>query len=147
MASKQEIRHQHLNRFGQARAGLEDEIDKVNEENSDRAEHSELLKYKAKYLQIDADGSGDLDAFELLAFLNGVGIKPKSGGSVWTEPKVKKEVIEKYGVGGAKTLRYAGFLRMVLGDEMGRVLRLKLKFESLAAEAAKPKVSEPKKLW
>jgi hypothetical protein len=34
---------------------------------------------------------------------------------------VKNNVIKKYGTGGASTLRYAGFLRMVLGDEMGRV--------------------------
>jgi hypothetical protein len=36
---------------------------------------------------------------------------------------------------------------MVLGDEMGRVLRLKLKFEKMAEESAKPQVSQPKKLW
>ena len=62
-SNKQEIRHGHLNRFGQARAGLEDEIDKVNAENSERAEKEDLLKYKQKFLSIDADGSGDLDAY------------------------------------------------------------------------------------
>jgi Ca2+-binding EF-hand superfamily protein len=145
MAAKQEIRHGHLNRFGQARAGLEDEIDSVNTEFEDRAEKDELVKYKAKFLQIDSDGSGDLDSFELLNFLNSCGVK--DGGKAWTEPKIKSEVIKKYGVSGAQTLRYRGFLTMLLGAEMGRVLRLKLKFENLAVEASKPISSQPKKLW
>mgnify|MGYP003640457660 CR=1 FL=1 len=70
----------------------------------------------------------------------------KDGGAAWTEPKVKQKVIAKYGVNG-KTLRYEGFLKMVLGDDMGRVLRLKLKFEKMAEESAKPVTSTPKKLW
>eukprot|EP00009_Paramoeba_aestuarina_P006372 CAMPEP_0201520290 /NCGR_PEP_ID=MMETSP0161_2-20130828/10613_1 /ASSEMBLY_ACC=CAM_ASM_000251 /TAXON_ID=180227 /ORGANISM="Neoparamoeba aestuarina, Strain SoJaBio B1-5/56/2" /LENGTH=144 /DNA_ID=CAMNT_0047918607 /DNA_START=106 /DNA_END=540 /DNA_ORIENTATION=- len=144
MSNKQEIRHGHLSKFGKDRAGLEDEIDKANEENRDRAEWNELLKYKGTFLRIDTDGSGDLDPFELLTFLNSVGMK--DGGTPWTEPKVKEKVIKKYG-DGAQTLRYAGFLRMVLGDEMGRVLRLKLKFEKMAEESAKPVTSQPKKLW
>ena len=143
MAAKQEIRHGHLSKFGRDRASLEDEIDRVNEENADRAEADELKKYKAKFLQIDADGSGDLDPFEILNFLNGVGMK--DGGSAWTEPKVKEKVIKKFGDG--KVLRYAGFLKMVLGDDMGRVLRLKMKFEKLAEDSAKPVSSTPKKLW
>mmetsp|Transcript_21697 Transcript_21697/g.29814 ORF Transcript_21697/g.29814 Transcript_21697/m.29814 type:complete len:145 (-) Transcript_21697:35-469(-) len=142
-SNKQEIRHDHLNRFGKARAGLEDEIDKVNDQRSGDAEADELKKYKYKFLQIDTDGSGDLDPFELLTFLNGVGMKDE--GRPWTEPKIKTKVISKYGANG--TMRYEGFLRMVLGDEMGRVLRLKLKFEKMAEESAKPQVSAPKKLW
>eukprot|EP01090_Pellita_catalonica_P003269 TRINITY_DN1292_c0_g1_i1.p1 TRINITY_DN1292_c0_g1~~TRINITY_DN1292_c0_g1_i1.p1 ORF type:complete len:155 (-),score=35.41 TRINITY_DN1292_c0_g1_i1:32-469(-) len=141
---KQEIRHGHLNTFGRARAGLEDEIDKENSDNAERADKEDLAKYKVTFLQIDADGSGDLDAFELLNFLNRVGMK--DGGKPWTEPSVKKKVIAKYGT-GAQTLRYAGFLKMILGDDMGRVLRLKLKFEKMAADSAKPVVSQKKKLW
>src|SRR3989338_687120 len=118
-----EIRHNHLTSFGRARAGLEDEIDKVNAENEGRAETEDLLKYKLKFLQIDADGSGDLDPFELLSFLNACGLK--DDGKAWTEPKVKERVIKKFGDGGTN-LRYAGFLKMLLGDEMGRVLRLKV---------------------
>jgi hypothetical protein len=141
--NKQEIRHDHLNKFGKARAGLEDEIDKVNVERKGQAEEADLKKYKAKFLQIDADGSGDLDAFELLNFLNGVGMKDE--GKPWTEPKIKEKVISKFGANGR--VRYEGFLRMVLGDEMGHVLRLKLKFEKMAEESAKPVTSQPKKLW
>ena len=143
MASKQEIRHNHLSKFGKDRATLEDEIDKVNEERADQAEADDLKKYKLKFLQIDADGSGDLDPFEILNFLNSVGMK--DNGTSWTEPKVKEKVIKKYGDG--HRLRYDGFLKMVLGDEMGRVLRLKLKFEKMAEESAKPVTSQPKKLW
>eukprot|EP00005_Dracoamoeba_jomungandri_P005180 CAMPEP_0174261462 /NCGR_PEP_ID=MMETSP0439-20130205/11447_1 /TAXON_ID=0 /ORGANISM="Stereomyxa ramosa, Strain Chinc5" /LENGTH=121 /DNA_ID=CAMNT_0015345943 /DNA_START=18 /DNA_END=380 /DNA_ORIENTATION=- len=118
--TKQEIRHQHLNRFGRLRAGLEDEIDAENQRNADRADDEDLFKYKVKFLEIDSNGSGDLDAFELLSFLNRVGMK--DGGKAWTEPSVTKKVIQKYGDG--RVLRYAGFLRMILGDDMGRVLRL-----------------------
>ena len=143
MASKQEIRHNHLNQFGKLRAGLEDEIDDENSRNEDRCDKEDLYKYKVKFLEIDTDGSGDLDAFELLNFLNRVGLK--DNGKAWTEPTIRSKVLAKYGDG--KSLRYAGFLRMVLGDEMGRVLRLKLKFEKMADEAAKPVTSTPKKLW
>jgi hypothetical protein len=90
--------HGSLNQFGKARAGLEDEIDKVNESRADQAEAEDLLKYKKKFLEIDADGSGDLDAFELLNFLNGVGLK--DDGRAWTEPKIKEKVISKYGQAG-----------------------------------------------
>jgi len=138
-----EIRHGSLNQFGKARAALEDEIDKVNDSRADQAEKEDLQKYKSKFLQIDADGSGDLDAVELLNFLNAVGLK--DDGKPWTEPKIKEKVISKYGDKGK--VRYEGFLRMVLGEEMGRVLRLKLKFEKMAEEAAKPVSSQPKKLW
>ena len=120
-----EIRHGFLSSFGKARAGLEDEIDRVNAENEGRAEADDLNKYKLKFLQIDADGSGDLNAFELLTFLNACGLKDE--GKVWSEPKVKEKVIKKFGDGG-ENLRYAGFLKMLLGEEMGRVLRLKVRF-------------------
>eukprot|EP00211_Chloroparvula_japonica_P012781 CAMPEP_0119118538 /NCGR_PEP_ID=MMETSP1310-20130426/386_1 /TAXON_ID=464262 /ORGANISM="Genus nov. species nov., Strain RCC2339" /LENGTH=141 /DNA_ID=CAMNT_0007107915 /DNA_START=81 /DNA_END=506 /DNA_ORIENTATION=- len=137
MANKQEIRHGHLNKFGSARASLEDEIDRVNDERSEQASKEDLEKYKSTFLRIDQDGSGDLDSFELLNFLNSVGMK--DGGSAWTEPKIKNKVISKFGTNGK--MRYDGFLNMVLGNEMGRVLRLKLKFENLAKEASQPKSS------
>mmetsp|Transcript_29355 Transcript_29355/g.71545 ORF Transcript_29355/g.71545 Transcript_29355/m.71545 type:complete len:372 (-) Transcript_29355:316-1431(-) len=140
---KQEIRHKHLNKFGKKRAGLEDEIDRKNQEYKDRAEWKELLKYKQKFLDIDTDGSGDLDEMEILKFLNQASIKDK--GKPWTVPKIKSKILNKYGVDGK--MRYDGFLRWILGDDMGRVLRLKLKFEKLASESAKPVVSKPKKLW
>jgi hypothetical protein len=108
------------------------------------AEQEDLLKYKQKFLQIDGDGSGDLNAFELMNFLNGVGMKDE--GKAWTEPKIREKVLKKFGNGQA--LRYDGFLRMILGDEMGYVLRMKLKFEKFAADSAKPQSSAtPKKLW
>ena len=94
--------HGSLNQFGKARAGLEDEIDKVNETRKDQAEQEDLLKYKRKFLEIDADGSGDLDPFELLNFLNGVGMK--DDGKAWTEPKIKEKVISKYGQAGKMRL-------------------------------------------
>lgn len=131
-----EIRHNHLNKFGKDRANLEDELDKANEENSEKAEPAELQKYKAKFLAIDLDGSGDLSPMELLKFLNAAGVK--DGGAAWTEPKVKEKIIKKFGDANANALRYAGFLRFLLGDEMGRVLRLKMKFEKMAEAAAAP---------
>ncbi|GAB5353665.1 hypothetical protein AAMO2058_000053900 [Amorphochlora amoebiformis] len=143
---KQEIRHKHLNKFGKKRAALEDEIDKKNKEYKERAEWTELLKYKQKFLQIDKDGSGDLDEMEILAFLNQASIKDK--GKPWTTPKIREKIMKKYGNPAANNkMRYDGFLRWILGDEMGRVLRLKLKFEKLAEDSKKPQVSRPKKLW
>jgi len=144
---KSEIRHDHLNQFGKARAGLEDEIDKANatELEKGKAEKDDLLKYKAKFLQIDKDGSGDLDTMEILTFLNSSGVK--DGAKAWTEPKVKEKIISKFDDTGKGRLRYAGFLRFVLGDD-GKVLRLKMKFEKMAAESTSPSSSKKfEKTW
>jgi len=145
---KQEIRHDHLNSFGKARVGLEDEIDKCNaaELEKGKAEKDDLLKYKQKFLQIDKDGSGDLDTLEILSFLNGSGVK--DGAKAWTEPKIKEKIITKFDETGKGKLRYAGFLRFILGDDLGKVLRLKMKFEKMASESSSPTSSKKfEKSW
>ena len=82
---------------------------------------------------------------EIITFLNQAGIK--DNGKPWTIPKIKDKIMKKYGGSNKGALRYDGFLRWILGGEMGMVLQLKLKFEKLATDAKKPVRSKPQKLW
>jgi hypothetical protein len=57
-------RHGHENRFGRAKLSVSEQCDEIMAKFLDDSEYDceekQLLEYKAKFMEMDADGSGDI---------------------------------------------------------------------------------------
>jgi len=122
-----EIKHNYLNQFGKNKVSVDELCDQINEtflnNTAFNTDEKQLQQYKRKFMDMDEDGSGDIDIGELGRALEKLG-KPKN------QLQLKK-MIEEVDKTGSGTIKYDEFLEMMLGKQSS-VLRLILMFEGMA---------------
>jgi len=136
-AGKQ-ISHGHLNAFGKKKVNNETECKKLNEEylKAGKADADKLQELQEKFMEMDEDGSGDIDIVELGKAMERLG-KHKN------QLELKK-MIDEVDTDKSGTINYREFLEMMLGKQSS-VLRLILQFEAMSKPKAKPTGPPPKK--
>jgi len=134
------VDHKFLNKFGKDKLSVEQEIQKVNQEFlSDpkfSCDEKSLAEFRNKFVEMDEDGSGDIDIRELGKALERLG-KPKNHNEL-------KKIIAEVDMDKDGAINYREFLHMMLGKQSS-VLRLILMFEGMAKKDEKPKGPAPKK--
>jgi len=137
--SGKQMEHGHLNAFGKKKVNNQEECKKLNAEwlKAGKAEQDKLDEMQQKFMEMDEDGSGDIDVPELGRAMERLG-KPKN------QLELKK-MIDEVDSDKSGTINYREFLEMMLGKNFqSSVLRLILLFEGMNKPKDKPKGPPPK---
>jgi len=132
--------HDHLTQFGKKKLSVQEQCDELNvkflADNTYNTDAKTLDVYKQKFMDMDLDGSGDIDIHELGLAMEKIG-KPKN------QLELKK-MIDEVDLDHDGVINYTEFLIMMLGKKSS-VLRLILMFEGMGKEKDKPQGVPPKK--
>jgi allograft inflammatory factor 1 len=131
--------HKFLNADGQARLSIDKHCDKINKkfmmDRSYETTQEQMEDLKKRFMEMDEDGSGDIDVLELGRAMEKLG-KPKN------QLQLRKMIAE-VDVSGSGTIEYEEFVLMMVGSSSS-VLRLILLFEK-KAQGEKPPPKGKKK--
>jgi len=122
---------------------LEKQLDVINEEFLTNGDYEDvedlaekLIQFKAKFIEVDRDLSGDLDLMDLKYMMEKLG-------QAKTHLELKK-IIAQVDLNNSGNICYNEFVIMMLG-KVSSVLRMILMFEEAMKEKEKPTGVAPKK--